>query len=170
MIYNRTYIDIINAKKIFTNKIQKFLDLTEDEQNTIDKAFFNLKAINRITSKINDIWVEIVKYEGTKIENNDVRVWNKDEFFNIVNFLNIRQNIGEIVTELVSIDLIDIENYQDVYNKLTDDYVYINLNNLEKLLYDIYNIFQRFVIVKGSVMYITTTYNVVENEGELIIE
>ena len=170
MIYNRTYIDIINAKKIFTNKIQKFLDLTEDEQNTIDKAFFNLKAINRITSKINDIWVEIVKYEGTKIENNDVRVWNKDEFFNIVNFLNIRQNIGEIVAELVSIDLIDIENYQDVYNKLTDDYVYINLNNLEKLLYDIYNIFQRFVIVKGSVMYITTTYNVVENEGELIIE
>lgn len=170
MIYNRTYIDIISAKKIFTNKIQKFLDLTEDEQNTIDKAFFNLKAINRITSKINDIWVEIVKYEGTKIENNDVRVWNKDEFFNIVNFLNIRQNIGEIVAELVSIDLIDIENYQDVYNKLTDDYVYINLNNLEKLLYDIYNIFQRFVIVKGSVMYITTTYNVVENEGELIIE
>ena len=46
MIYNRTYIDIINARKIFANKIQKFIELTADEQAIIDKAYFNTVAIN----------------------------------------------------------------------------------------------------------------------------
>ena len=170
MIYNRTYTDIINAKKLFANKIQKFIELTADEQSTIDKAYFNLTAINRITSKINDIWHQIVGYGGEKIEIQDVREWGEQEFFNIANFTNIRQNIADIILQLSALEFIDTTDYQIAYDKLTDDYIYTNLNNLEKLLFDIYDILVRFVIDRGTELYILGAYNVIESEGELTLE
>ena len=170
MIYNRTYIDIINARKIFTNKIQKFIELTADEQAIIDKAYFNTVAINRITDKINEIWFEIVAYGGTKTESEDVREWGEQEIFDIVNFANIRQNIGDVIAQISTLGFLDTTIYQKAYNKLTDDYIYTNINNLEKLLFDIYNIFDKFVIIVDDKFYLLGAYNVIENEGELTIE
>lgn len=170
MIYNRTYIDIINARKIFTNKIQKFIELTADEQAIIDKAYFNTVAINRITAKIDEIWLEIVGCGGTKTETEDVREWGEQEIFSIVNFANIRQNIAEIIAQLSTLGFVDATIYQKAYNKLTDDYIYTNLNNLEKLLYDIYEIFNRLVLIRGDNLYIFGSYNATLNEGELYIE
>ena len=170
MIYNRTYIDIINARKIFANKIQKFIELTADEQAIIDKAYFNTVAINRITAKINEIWFEIVGYGGTKTESEDVREWGEQEIFNIVNFANIRQNIADVISQLSTLGFVDAAIYQKAYNKLTDDYIYTNLNNLEKLLFEIFGIFDKFVIVGDNELYLMGAYNIVKNEGELTIE
>ena len=170
MIYNRTYIDIINARKIFANKIQKFIELTADEQAIIDKAYFNTVAINRITAQINEIWLEIVGYGGTKTESEDVREWGEQEIFDIVNFANIRQNIGDVIAQISTLGFLDTTIYQKAYNKLTDDYIYTNINNLEKLLFDIYNIFDKFVIIVDDKFYLLGAYNVIENEGELTIE
>jgi hypothetical protein len=170
MIYNRTYIDIINARKIFSSKIQKFLQLTDDEQNTVDKAFFNLKAINRITEKINQIWVEIVNYGGTKIQNADVREWTDQEFFDIVNFSNIRQNIADILSQLSFLEFVDIPTYQSAYNKLTDDYIYTNINNLEKLLYDIYELLKSLAVKVDKKLYLIGAYNATVELGVLTIE
>lgn len=170
MIYNRTYIDIINAKKIFTNKIQNFIELTDNEQSIIDKAFFNVRAINRITEKINEIWDIIILYGGTKAESDDVREWNDQEIFNIVNFINIRQNIADLITQIGALNFIDVSVYENAYNILTDEYVYTNLNNLEKLLSDIYEIFNRLVLRRDDNLYIFGSYNATLNEGELYIE
>jgi hypothetical protein len=170
MIYNRTYIDIINAKKIFTNKVQNFIELSDNEQSIIDKAFFNVKAINRITNKINEIWDIIILYGGTKAESDDVREWNEQEFFNIVNFGNIRQNIADLIVQIGVLNFVDVSVYERAYNILTDEYVYTNLNNLEKLLYDIYDIFNHLVLKQGNNIFIFGSYNATLNEGDLYIE
>lgn len=170
MIYNRTYIDIINARKIFTNKIRKFIELTADEQAIMDRAYFNTVSINRITAKINEIWLEIASYGGTKTESEDVREWGEQELFNIVNFANIRQNIADVIAQLSTLGFVDATIYQKAYNQLTDDYIYTNINNLEKLLFDIFGIFDKFVIIVDDKFYLLGAYNVIENEGELIIE
>lgn len=170
MIYNRTYIDIINARKIFANKIQKFIELTEDEQNIVDRAYFNLTAINRITAKLNEMWQKIVNYGGVKVENEDVREWTDQEMFTIANFANIRENIADAIEQLANLNFVDVVSFQNAYNILNDGYVYTNLNNLEKLLFDIYNVFDRFVIQVGDDFYLLGAYSVIENEGELTIE
>ncbi len=170
MIYNRTYIDIINARKIYYNKIQNRIELTADEQTTIDRAFFNLTAINRITSKIKDIWQAIIDFGGTKIENADVREWNEQEIFTASNFSNIRQNIADIIDQLTVVPNIDISAFESSYNALNDEYSYTNLNNLEKLLYDIEFALSVFVIEAENIIYIIGAYNATLSEGVLTIE
>ena len=170
MIYNRTYIDIINARKIFANKIQKFIELTIDEKDTIDKAFFNLSAINRITAKINDIWNSIIIYGVDKVECEDVREWGGQEIFVGKNFSNIRQNIAEIIKKMADLEFIENEPFQKAYNALTDEYVYTNLNNLEKLLFDVSEFFVKMAFLKNKNLYILGAYNVTLSEGGLTIE
>lgn len=170
MIYNRTYIDIINAKKIFVEKIQKFIELTDEEQGIIDKAYFNTKTINRIVKKINEIWGVIEVLGGAKVENEDVREWGDEEIFNIKNFSNIRKNIGDILLIIQSNGLMDISIYENAYNLLSNEYVYTNLNNMEKLLYDLDAIYNYLVAKMGNNLYIIGSYNAVLEEGELYIE
>lgn len=167
MIYNRKYIDIINARKIFTNKIQKFIALTEEEQDTIEKAFFNTTAINRITSKMIEIWSEIVSYGGNKKDCEDVREWNRQEIFTVSNFANIKGNILFIINQLFVLNLVEAETYESAYQKLTLEYVYTNLNNLEKLLFDIHNIFERFAFLISDELYIVGAYQA-EQSGEVL--
>ena len=170
MIYNRSYIDIINARKIFADKVQKFIELTADEQETIDKAFFNLSAINRITAKINDIWNSIIIYGGDKVESEDVREWGEQEIFIGKNFSNIRQNISEIIKKMADLELIENEPFQKAYNALTDEYVYTNLNNLEKLLFDVSEFLVKMAFLKNNDLYILGAYSVILSEGVLTIE
>lgn len=170
MIYNRTYIDIINAKKIFTNKVQKFIELTEEEKNTIDKAYFNLTAINRITAKIKEIWGAVVGFGGEKVESEDVREWTEQEIFFATNFSNIRQNIAEIIAQMSAFAFVDVETYQKAYSLLNDQYIYTNLNNLEKLLYDMGEFFSKMAFLKDGNLYIVGAYSATLSEGVLTIE
>lgn len=139
MIFDRSYIDIINARKVFANTVQNFRELAEPEQRIIDRAFFNLTALNRIIAKINEIWGLVVTLGGVKVESADVREWSKQEIFTINNFANIRGNIGEILSQIHEWSFIDFQPLQDAYETINYDYSYTNLNTLEKLLFDIYN-------------------------------
>lgn len=137
MIYDRTYIDIIKAKNIFTEKVQKFIELTTDEQNTMNRAYFNLETLNRITDKINLVWLYLQDEGISKIENEDVRQWNEKEIFKINNFSNIKKNIDDIILALEGLNHFKASQFRNAYNVLNNDYTYTNLNNLEKLLYDL---------------------------------
>ena len=170
MIYDRSYIDIINTRKIFTNKIQKFLDLTESEQKTIDRAFFNLTAVNRITAKINEIWELVVAFGGVKTESADVREWGEQEIFKENNFSNIRKNISYIIGQLSALEFVEQEVYLEAYSKLTDDYIYTNLNNLEKLLFDIHKVLDGFFVRVENTLYIFGAYTTTSTEEVLTLE
>lgn len=172
MIYDRSYIDIINARKVFANKIQKFLELAEPEQRIIDRAFFNLTAVNRITAKINEIWDLVVDFGGAKTECADVREWGEQEIFKENNFSNIRKNISYIIQQLSALEFVEQEVYLEAYSKLTDDYIYTNLNNLEKLLFDIHKVLDGFFVQVGDVLYIFGAYSATfdEETGVLTLE
>lgn len=170
MIYDRKYIDIVNAKKIYADKVIKFQALTADEQKIIDKAFFNTTAINRITSRINGIWDFIIGAGGVKTSNKDVRQWEDQEFFTLSNFLNIRQNIKDVIAQLEVLDFPNIEGYLDLYNIVNDEWIYTNLNNMEKLLYDMGEILDKFVKQVGETLYIFGAYSVTLDKGVLTIE
>lgn len=170
MIYDRKYIDIVNAKKIYANKITKFETLTADEQEIIDRAFFNTTAINRITSRINGIWDFIIGAGGVKTSNEDVREWGEQEFFTISNFSNIRQNIKDAIKQLEVLAFPNTEAYLGLYNIVNDEWIYTNLNNMEKLLYDMGEILDKFVKQVGEILYIFGAYNATLDKGVLTIE
>jgi hypothetical protein len=173
MIFDRTYADIVNAKRIFSDKVQKFISLSESEQAIVDKAFFNLTALNRITSKISEIWVSVAGRGGEIIENSNVRVWNEQEIFKASNFVEIRQNIGEVIEQLDFLQ-INTEQLKNDYAKINGDYTYTNLNNLEKMLFDLGEILAKeevkWVIQDGNAIYIFGAINATLSEGVLTIE
>ena len=170
MIYDRKYIDIVNAKQIYSNKIQKFINLTAEEQEIVDRAFLNTTAINRITSAINKIWDLIVNMGGVKTEHEDVRQWGEQELFRLSNFSNIRENIGHIVGQLENISFVNAESYIELYNIINDEWIYTNLNNMEKLIYDIGVVLEQFAMQVEQKLYIFGAYNTILSEGVLTIE
>lgn len=174
MIYDRKYTDITRAKQIYSSKIQKFETLTAEETEIINRAFFNLTALNRITDKMEEIWSTIVLLGGTQTECDDVRTWSESEIFKHNNFESIIDNISPMLNEMVKIG-IDAGNLKTDYNKLArNQYSYSNLNNLEKLLYDIgaelKKFQERFAYQIGDVLYIIGAYGTSQIGGELTIE
>lgn len=140
MIYDRTIKDISDGKRIFSEKVQKFLPLTENEQRIIDKAFFNLKAVNRITAQMLVLWEMVVRKGGTKFGCDELRVWNKDELFKKTNFENIINNLGKLLNQIIFLGVLKsyrINEYMNNYQRITTDYSYTNLNALEGLLYSL---------------------------------
>lgn len=170
MIYDRTYSDIINAKKIFTEKIQKFIEPNEEEQEILDRAYFNLTAINRITSKINEIWEILELWDVEKASSEDVREWGEQEIFVVSNFSNIRENIWSIIVAMMQLNFANTILLQNAYIGLNDRYELVNLNNLEKLLFDIYDRLEVFAYQKVDTLYIFGAYNATLTEGVLVIE
>lgn len=170
MIYDRTYSDIINAKKIFTEKIQKFIEPNEEEQEILDRAYFNLTAINRITSKINEIWEILELWDVEKVSSEDVREWGEQEIFVVSNFSNIRENIWSIIVAMVQLNFANTILLQDAYIGLNNRYELVNLNKLEKLLFDIYDRLEVFAYQKVDTLYIFGAYNATLSEGVLVIE
>lgn len=135
MIYDRTYSDIANAKRIFTEKVQKFATLTTQEQAVIDKAFFNLKALNRITEKLIEIWDNIEANSGVRINNSYVREWSRTEIFTEYSFKGIISNTKFALDQLryMGLDVDDLyQLYFSVWNNIS--YSYTCLNAFEKLL------------------------------------
>lgn len=170
MIYDRTYSDIINAKKIFTEKIQKFIEPNEEEQEILDRAYFNLTAINRITSKINEIWEILELWDVEKVSSEDVREWGEQEIFVGSNFSNIRENIWSIIVAMMQLNFANTILLQNAYIGLNDRYELVNLNNLEKLLFDIYDRLEVFAYQKGDTLYVFGAYSATLSEGVLVIE
>ncbi len=173
MIFNRTYNDIVRAKRIFAEKVQKFIALSSQETAVIDKAFFNLKAINRITSKIIEIWERITEAGGNEKESGDIREWDRKEIFRKANFENIIGNIGDAIETLGYLG-IDTSNLEKAYSALNSTYTHTNLNNLEKLLQDIgivaLKLMDIFAYQIDEKLYILGAYEVYQEGSVLIIE
>lgn len=136
MIYDRTYNDIVRAKKIFAGKVQKFLPLTDDEQAVMDKAYFNLKAINRITAKIQEIWDKIEEMGEERVTNKYVKEWARDEIFTIYALHGLFLNTQFAIKAMGSfgIDVTDLLEEWTSLNHIGGNYSYTWLNGFEHLL------------------------------------
>ena len=85
-------------------------------------------------------------------------------------FFNIRQNIEDVIAQLEVLDFPNIEGYLDLYNIVNDEWIYTNLNNMEKLLYDMGEVLDKFVKQAGENLYIFGAYSATLDKGVLTIE
>ena len=51
MIYNRTATDVSLAKRLRAEKVQKFIELTDDEVQTLERGTITINTLNRIEDK-----------------------------------------------------------------------------------------------------------------------
>lgn len=173
MIYDRTYNDIVKANLIYYEKVQKFVDLTDEETAIMERAYFNLNTLNRVTAKLLEIWQLIGNVGGAISSNNDVREWGETEIFTVSNFENIISNIALAVLQLDYFG-VNTSTIQDGLNNLTTEYVYTNINTLEKLLYDIEQALtsfeQNFAYQIDDVLYIIGAKTVTQSNTDLNIK
>lgn len=79
MITDRTEADVIEAKRLYSEKVQKFIPLTDEEMQTLERGFIGLSTINRIEAKqaeLRDILKEMGYYIG-----GENKQWERGEFF-----------------------------------------------------------------------------------------
>lgn len=62
MIYNRTRQDVSRALKIRQEKVQKFLPLTDEEVNILERGCLTTITLNRIESAQNEIAEQMVQF------------------------------------------------------------------------------------------------------------
>lgn len=173
MIYDRTYQDISDAKKIYLQKIQKFLPLSNEEQEVIDRAFFNLNTLNRIIRTISVVWQMVVNKGGQKFDCPELKPWLETDIFKKENFENIINNIKYLLEQVAFLNVVDrsyISEYRDLSNRINNSYSYINLNDIERLL----SLLQfaatkepRWVVKDGDTLYISGAYETIQDGEEL---
>ena len=128
MIYNRTQTDVDNAISIRANKIQNGLELSADEISIMERGTITINTLNRIEDKQDELknLINQMGYFNTKTIFN--RQWSYDDFFDEVNFNRILGNLRIL------------KNAFFVYSNTppipTANYSYQNINDLEKILYD----------------------------------
>lgn len=128
MIFDRTSYDIKKAKDIRKAKIQKFLPITEEEQKIIERGFITLSTIERINTKAKELSEQIIelKYFGSNIS---IKEWQQTEIFRLSDFEAILNEIGILCDSFFV--------YSTTPNLPIARYHYTNLNDIEKILYDI---------------------------------
>lgn len=128
MIYDRSLDDVNSAKDIRENKVKKFLTLTSEEIQTLERGCITINTLNRIESKQSELKEKInnMGYFNTPIIN---KTWSKTDIF-----------YEEDIARIVNNNLVLKEAFF-VFNDTPFDakaqYDYIQINKLEKTLYDI---------------------------------
>lgn len=176
MIFNRTYADIINAKNIYINKIQKAIALTQDEQATIDKAFFNLKTVKRIADTMREVCAQIWQLSGNKV---DLRIdeceknWTNTDYYLGVNHQHILDNLRlmrDSVKELEDSGILKTHYQEKIAEAVKNshyDYSWQTLNAIEEALYWMLEAVTTWAIQEGDTLYIYTANEVIQ-EGEVL--
>lgn len=128
MITNRTFEDVIAAKKIREDKVKKFLPLTAKEVQTLEKGCLTPNSLNRIEEKEAELLslIRDMGYFGGEFESkqwNEHGVFKADDLNRIfANCEKLRQSFFALKTSPMNLFAI---------------YDYRQFNNLEKVLVDI---------------------------------
>lgn len=128
MIYTRTQYDVETAAKLRTEKVQKFISLTEAEIDTLEKGTITVNTLNRIENKQEELknLLNEMGYWNITISN---KVWTESQIFNVNDFQRIIDNMKVLRTAFFV--------YKDTPNTPPVSYHYKDINALEKILYDI---------------------------------
>lgn len=128
MIYNRTKNDVDESFVLLREKVQKFLALSEDEMETLEKGTLTINTLNRIEEKqkeLKDI-INDMGYWNTSINN---KTWNNSEIFYSKDLERIFKN-AEILRNAFFV-------YKTTPEAPPISYNFESFNALEKILFDI---------------------------------
>ena len=129
MITDRTQLDVNKAKSIIEQKVKKFIELTSEEENTLERGTVTINAINRIENKQAEIMQAL----------NDMGYWN-------VSITNKKWSLGDAFKqadlERIAANNIALRSafyaFKDSPVNAIAKYHYSEFNRLEKILLDIF--------------------------------
>ena len=128
VIFNRTQKDVDEAKKIRTEKVQKFAELSKQEINILEKGTITINTLNRIEemqSTLKELFNDM-GYWNTPITN---KSWGENDIFNVGEFQRIIDNTNILRNAFFV--------YKDTPNTPPISYHWQDINDLEKILYDL---------------------------------
>lgn len=131
MIFNRTEKDVKDAILIRDEKIKNFLSLSQEEIDIIEKGFLTKNTIERIENaqkELESVFHEM-GYHGFNISTKNIEEY---EFFYM-------DDLERIVNNNISLRNAFLSTSKMPKNA-SAKYDYINLNLLEKLLFDLENL------------------------------
>lgn len=128
MIYDRTQIDIENAKSIRENKVQKGEVLTDADVLALERGTITINTLNRIEEKQAELkgLFNAMGYWNTGIANN---TWQYTDIFDTQNFQRLVDNLDVLRNAFFV--------YSDTPQTPRVSYHYKDINALEKILFDL---------------------------------
>lgn len=129
LIYNRTESDVEKAKRIRTEKVQTFAELTPEDIEILEKGTLTINTLNRIEEKQEELknLFEEDFYFVDEIVN---KHWNYTDYFKQSDFDRILTNLEMLVKAYLvytSTPAIPDGNYRK----------YETINDAEKILFDL---------------------------------
>ena len=128
MIFDRIQNDIDTAIILRREKVQNFRELTESEIATLEKGTMTYNTLNRIENKQDELknLFNDMGYWNTPITN---KVWGENDIFNVDDFQRIIDNTNVLRNAFFV--------YNNTPNTPPISYHYNDINDLEKILYDL---------------------------------
>lgn len=128
MIFNRTQDDVNNALRLRQEKVQKFFELTKSEVETLERGMISTNTLNRIESKQIELkeLLENIGYWNIPIVNKE---WDTTKIFNADDFRRLVDNNNILINAFFV--------YKDTPAVPAPLFYFSNLNDMEKILYDI---------------------------------
>ena len=128
MIFDRTQNDVDTAILIRNTKVKKFESLTESDINYLERGTFTINTLNRIENKQDELknLFNDMGYWNTPITN---KVWGENDIFNVDEFQRILDNTN-VLRQAFFV-------YKDTPNTPPVSYHWQDINDLEKILYDL---------------------------------
>ena len=129
MITNRTQYDIDTAISIRQNKVQKFLELTDEETAILERGLLTINTLNRIEDKSQELQnlINDIGYFNADVK---VMVWAYSDYFKQEDFDRILDNLQKLKNAFFVYSTtpdIPNNNYRS----------YITINAVEKILNDL---------------------------------
>lgn len=128
MIFDRTYADVTSAQKIREEKIKRFVQLTEEEEEIMERGTITINTLNRIESKQNELKQTIneMGYFDTSTTNKE---WEINDIFDAKEFQRIVAN-NALLRKAFFV-------FSNTPQNAAPKYIFSEINFLEKILYDI---------------------------------
>lgn len=128
MVYNRTKEDVESAKKIRLEKVQKGVELTEAEVETLERGTLTINTLNRIETKQEELknLFNSMGYWNVAIEN---KTWDYTQLFDGTEFQRIIDNTNKLREAFFT--------FSNTPSTPKASYYFENINSLEKILYDL---------------------------------
>ncbi len=128
MIYDRTISDVEAAVSIRADKVQKGMELTERDIETLERGFVTVNTLNRIESAQSTLKNDLNRlgYYNIPIVN---KTWRKEQILKKSELERIVANLS-VLRNAFFVCL-------DTPATPKAEYHYANFNDVEKILYDI---------------------------------
>lgn len=129
MITDRTQLDVNKSKSIIEQKVKKFIELTNDDKNTLERGTVTINTINRIENKQAEIMQTLndMGYYVSIIN----KSWSLGDAFKQADLERIAANNIALRSAFYA--------FKDSPVNAIAKYHYSEFNRLEKILIDIFN-------------------------------